>query len=154
MKTLLDMNKLKDDLTRDEGRVDEIYLDSLGYKTFGIGHLVTEVDNEYNYPVGTEVDSERVSECFEDDLFEAQSECVHLYGCEEWWDFDGELQSILINMMFNLGRSRLKGFRKMNAAIARRDWKEAGKEGRDSKWYRQVGNRAERLMTRMENLGA
>ena len=45
MKTLLDMNKLKDDLTRDEGRVDEIYIDSLGHKTFGIGHLVTETDS-------------------------------------------------------------------------------------------------------------
>ena len=151
MKTPLDMNKLKDDLIRDEGRVDEIYIDSLGHKTFGIGHLVTEVDNEYNYPVGTEVDSDRVSECFEDDLDSAVLDAAELYGCELWWSLDGEIQSILVNMIFNLGRTRLKGFRRMNIAISEGDWKEAAKEGRDSRWYFQVGNRAERLMTRMEN---
>jgi len=152
VKRLLNINELKDDLARDEGRVDEIYIDSLGHKTFGIGHLVLETDSEYNWPAGAEVEADRVNECFEDDMFTAQSECVELYGCEEWWDFDGELQSILINMMFNLGRTRLNGFRKMNAAIKKRDWKEAGKEGRDSLWYKQVGNRAERLMSRMENM--
>lgn len=151
MKRLLDVNGLKDDLIRDEGRVDEIYIDSLGHKTFGIGHLVLEVDNEYNYPVGTEVDPDRVDECFEDDLFEAQHDCVGLYGSEQWWNLDGEIQSILINMMFNLGRTRLKGFRRMNEAISKGDWKTAAMEGRDSRWYFQVGNRAERLMTRMEN---
>ena len=78
-------------------------------------------------------------------------ECAALYG-SEWWEFSGELKAILVNMMFNLGRTRLSKFRKMNAAIARQDWNEAGKEGRDSRWYKQVGNRAERLMTRMENL--
>jgi len=150
--TTINMTKLRQDLERDEGRVDEIYIDSLGHKTFGIGHLVTEVDNEYIYPVGTEVDSARVSECFDDDISEAEMECAALYA-GSWWEFSGELKSILVNMMFNLGRTRLSKFRKMNAAIARQDWNEAGKEGRDSLWYKQVGNRAERLMTRMENLG-
>lgn len=149
--TTINMAKLRQDLERDEGRVDEIYIDSLGHKTFGIGHLVTEVDNEYIYPVGTEVDSARVDECFDDDISEAEMECAALYG-SEWWEFSGELKAILVNMMFNLGRTRLSKFRKMNAAIARQDWNEAGKEGRDSRWYKQVGNRAERLMTRMENL--
>ena len=31
----------------------------------------------------------------------------------------------------------------MNEALYKRDWKEAAKEGRDSRWYRQVTNRAE-----------
>ena len=55
-------------------------------------------------------------------------------------------------MMFNMGRTRLSKFKKMNAALIDGDWKEAAKEGRDSRWYRQVTNRAERLMTRMENV--
>ena len=55
-------------------------------------------------------------------------------------------------MMFNMGRPRLSGFKKFNAAIGAVDWKEAAKEGRDSRWYRQVTNRAERLMARLENL--
>ena len=151
MKTPLNMNRLMDDLIRDEGRVDEVYLCSLGHKTFGIGHLVTEVDNEYTYPVGTEVDSARVQECFDDDVDGAIVDAAYLYGSDLWHSLDGEIQSILINMIFNLGRTRLKGFAKMNAAVAEGDWKTAAMEGRDSVWYTQVRNRAERLMTRMEN---
>jgi hypothetical protein len=40
----------------------------------------------------------------------------------------------------------------MKAALEKGDWKEAAKEGRDSKWYKQVTKRAERLMTRLENI--
>tara|TARA_R110002153_G_scaffold167034_2_gene319693 strand:+ start:147 stop:605 length:459 start_codon:yes stop_codon:yes gene_type:complete len=145
----MNKTKLRHDLERDEGRVDAIYIDTLGHKTFGIGHLVLETDPEYNWPEGTEVDSDRVEECFDDDVAEAEMECAALYG-SEWWGFSGELKAILVNMMFNLGRTRLSKFKKMNAAIAREDWEEAGKEGRDSRWYKQVGNRTERLMLRME----
>jgi len=148
---MINMDKLRSDLIRDEGRVDEVYIDSLGHKTFGIGHLVLETDNEYNYPAGTEVDPDRVRECFDDDLDAAVLDAAELYGCQLWWSLDGEIQAILVNMIFNLGRTRLKGFRRMNAAIAKSDWKTAAMEGRDSKWYKQVGNRAERLMSRLEN---
>ena len=55
-------------------------------------------------------------------------------------------------MMFNMGRPRLSQFKKMNAAIADGDWKVAAMEGRDSRWYKQVTNRAERLMSRLENI--
>ena len=54
--------------------------------------------------------------------------------------------------MFNMGRPRLSKFKKMNVALQKYDWVEAAKEGRDSRWYRQVTNRAERLMTRLENI--
>jgi hypothetical protein len=46
----------------------------------------------------------------------------------------------------------LSGFKKFNAALLEGDWKTAAVEGRDSKWYRQVTNRAERLMSRMEEV--
>ena len=55
-------------------------------------------------------------------------------------------------MMFNMGRTRLSKFKKMHALILESNWKEAAKEGRDSRWYRQVTNRAERLMKRLEEV--
>ena len=55
-------------------------------------------------------------------------------------------------MMFNMGRTRLSKFKKMHAAIIKEDWKEAAVEGRDSRCYKQVTNRAERLMSRLENV--
>lgn len=136
----------------DEGVVNEIYLDHLGYATFGVGHLVLESDPEHGEPVGTPVSEERVRECFESDLDLAISECVALYGADIWEGFPDEAQQIVVNMMFNMGRTRLSKFKKFNAALEAGDWVTAGVEGRDSLWYNQVTNRAERLMTRMENV--
>ena len=136
----------------DEGVVNEIYLDHLGYATFGVGHLVIETDPEYGWEVGTAVSEDRVRECFDRDLDLAISECVALYGPDIWEGFPGEVQEILVNMMFNMGRTRLSKFKNFNAALIEGDWKTAGVEGRDSLWYRQVTNRAARLMERMDNV--
>ena len=46
---------LKEQIKRHEGEVLEIYEDSLGYLTFGVGHLIKEDDPEYGQPVGTPV---------------------------------------------------------------------------------------------------
>jgi lysozyme len=135
----------------DEGVVYEIYEDHLGYATFGVGHLITPNDLEYDWAIGTPVSEERVAEAFESDLDIAILECKMLY--EDSWDmFCDEVQEILVNMMFNLGRPRLSKFKKMNANLKIANHKEAAKEGRDSLWYRQVGDRAERLMKRLENI--
>ena len=40
----------------------------------------------------------------------------------------------------------------IDKAIERNDWKQAAVEGRDSRWYNQVTNRAERLMTMLEEV--
>jgi GH24 family phage-related lysozyme (muramidase) len=141
-----------DQLKVDEGVVYEIYLDHLGYKTFGVGHLVLESDPEHGYDVGEPVSVERVKECFDRDLDLSISECVALYGMSEWEQFPGEVKEILVNMMFNMGRTRLSKFKKMNAHLLCGEWSSAAVEGRDSLWYKQVTNRAERLMSRLENV--
>jgi lysozyme len=146
------MNKQSviEQLKIDEGAVYEIYLDHLGYKTFGVGHLVLESDPEHGYPVGEPVSVERVIECLDQDLQTAVEECCVLY--QDWEGLPSEVQEILVNMMFNLGRPRLSKFQNMNNHILHRRWAEAAAEGRDSLWYNQVGARAERLMTRLENV--
>jgi lysozyme len=136
----------------DEGVVYEIYHDHLGYPTFGVGHLVLESDEEHGQPVGTPVSEERVKECFENDLNIAIRECDALYEDGTFDNLPDEVQQILVNMMFNMGRTRLSKFKKMHGAILEGDWKTAAVEGRDSKWYQQVTNRAERLMSRLENV--
>lgn len=135
----------------DEGVMYEIYRDHLGYLTFGVGHLITKSDPEYGFPVGTTISEERVAQAFEADLDIALRECGMLYG-HMWSCFPGEVKEILVNMMFNLGRPRLSKFKKMNGHLEHGDYKNAAVEGRDSRWYSQVGNRAERLMTRLENV--
>lgn len=148
------MNKgsVFDQLCIDEGVVYEIYLDHLGYQTFGVGHLVTKEDPEYGQPVGTPVSKQRVWDAFEKDLEIAHSECYGLYGPGTFNNFPDEVQEILINMMFNMGRTRLSLFRNFNKALIDGDWSTAADEMIDSKWYKQVTNRAQRLVDRMRNV--
>ena len=148
------MNKSEvfEQLKIDEGVKYELYDDHLGYPTFGVGHLVLVSDPEYGQPSGTSVTEERVAQCFESDLSTAISECHTLYGQEVFDVLPDDVQGILVNMMFNMGRPRLSKFKKMNAALLVGNWKEAAVEGRDSRWHKQVTNRAERLMARLENV--
>lgn len=138
-------------LKEDEGVENRIYKDHLGYPTFGVGHLITKDDPEFGKPVDTEVSEERVWEAFEQDLDVAVDECEVLFG-SKWHDFPGEVQEIVVNMMFNMGRPRLSKFKNFCAALEEADWAEAAVEGRDSRWHKQVTNRAERLMVRLENV--
>ena len=146
----MNIERVQKQLEIDEGVVYEIYTDHLGYPTFGIGHLITKNDPEFEEPVGTPVSKERVDSVFAIDIKIAEDEFCVLYPF--WEELPEEVQEILVNMMFNLGRPRLTKFKKMNTALEMGDWKTAAIEGRDSRWYHQVGNRSERLMTRMENV--
>ena len=147
----MNRDSVYEQLKIDEGVVYEIYEDHLGYPTFGVGHLVLESDPEHGQPVGTPVSEERVKECFEKDLDIAISECEVLYG-DAWIGFPGEVQEVLVNMLFNLGRPRLSKFKNFNAKLMEGKWAEAAPEGLDSLWARQVGARATRLMERLENV--
>jgi lysozyme len=146
----MNIDQLREELKVDEGVKYEIYLDHLGLPTFGIGHLVLESDKEYGQPVGTAVSEQRVNECFEKDVEQVLSDCKTLYS-----DFDslpGEAQLIIANMMFNMGRPRLSKFKGMKAGVDSRDWNKAADEMIDSRWYRQVTNRADRLVNRMRSI--
>lgn len=150
--TLYSRLKAENEIISDEGVVHAIYEDHLGHPTFGIGHLITPKDPEYGLPINTPVSEERVLQVFRSDMEQVERDCIGLYGFVPFNSFPDEVQCILLNMMFNLGYTKLSKFVKMNAAIDRTDWKEAAKEGRDSRWYRQVTNRAERLMSRLEKV--
>ena len=143
----MDINRLREELEIDEGRVDAIYLDHLGYPTFGIGHLITSSDPEHDNPVGTFISDLRVVEAFEDDVQSVLSDCEKLYV--QFEHLPEEVQLIIANMMFNMGRTRLSKFKGMKRGVDNRDWNDAADEMVDSAWHRQVTNRAERLVKRM-----
>ena len=143
----MDLEKLRKQLEIDEGVKYEIYLDHLGYPTFGIGHLVIPSDIEYREDVGTRVSEERVRECFDKDVQSVLRDCSLLY--KDFDELPEEAQQIIANMMFNMGYTRLSQFKGMKRGVDARDWNKAADEMVDSAWYRQVTNRAERLVTRM-----
>ena len=146
----MNVEKLREQLKIDEGCVYEIYNDHLGYPTFGIGHLVRESDPENGSPLGTEISEDRVNEAFDADIEIVLSDCNILYP--DFEDLPEEAQQIIANMMFNLGRPRLSKFVGMKRGVDAKDWNAAADEMVDSRWYRQVGARAERLVNRMREI--
>ena len=146
----MNVEKLINDLEVDEGCKFEIYNDHLGYPTFGIGHLITEDDPEHGQPLGTPITEDRVREAFEKDVDRVRMDCLKLYP--NFADLPDDAQLIIANMMFNMGLPRLSQFKKMKAAVDAGDWDEAANQMEDSRWYRQVPNRAERLIERMRLL--
>ena len=146
----MNIEQLREQLEVDEGCVYEIYNDHLGYATFGIGHLVTESDPEQGQSLGTPVSSDRVAETFESDIQSVLRDCNVLYS--DFHNLPEEAQQVIANMMFNLGRPRLSKFAGMKRGVDARDWNQAADEMVDSNWYRQVTNRADRLVERIRAL--
>ena len=142
----MNIETLRKELELDEGVKYEIYNDHLGYATFGIGHLVIDSDPEHGQEIGTAVSEDRVIEAFNSDVQTVLADCEQLY-----YGFNvlpEEVQLIIANMMFNMGRPRLSKFKGMKAGVDAQDWNKAADEMIDSAWYRQVPNRAGRLVKR------
>ena len=146
----MDLEQLREQLEIDEGVKYEIYNDHLGYATFGVGHLVIESDPEYDMDLGTPISESRGIEAFEQDCENVLRDCNILY--EDFDSLPEEAQQVIANMMFNMGRPRLSKFKGMKRGVDSRDWNAAADEMVDSAWYRQVTNRADRLVERIRAL--
>ena len=147
---MMDLDQLREQLEIDEGVKYEIYNDHLGYATFGVGHLVIESDPEYDMDLGTPISESRVVEAFEQDCENVLRDCNILY--EDFGSLPEEAQQVIANMMFNMGRTRLSKFKGMKRGVDSRDWNAAADEMVDSRWYRQVTKRADRLVERIRAL--
>jgi|TARA_R110000851_G_scaffold138230_1_gene274433 lysozyme len=144
----MDINKLREQLKIDEGVKYEVYDDHLGYKTFGIGHLITTKDEEYGAIIGTIVSEKRVNAVFDTDVNTYIDEAKKVFGNLE--EMPQEAQQVIVNMCFNMGSPRLSQFKKFIKAIHDEDWTTASVEMLNSKWAKQVGERANRLSDRIK----
>ncbi len=142
----MDIEHLKKDIMFEEGVKYEVYNDHLGYKTFGVGHLCRATDPENEMEVGTPVSKERVDECFEVDLYVAINDAEKF--CEGM-QVDDNIKECVTHMVFQLGLPRLNKFRNFKQALVDGDIAKAQDEMKDSLWYRQTTNRAERLIEKM-----
>lgn len=137
----MDDSKLRALLVLHEGVVPYAYQDSLGYWTIGVGHLIDK-------RVGGKLPDMIVEGLLDYDLACAR---VDLFSEFPWArQLDDVRQAALIDMTFNLGIGKLKGFKNTLAAFKEGRWDDAAKGMMSSKWAGQVGKRADRLaeMTR------
>ena len=101
--------------------------------------------------VGTPITQTRSDELLFQDLGIVLKECEDRFH-NNWRDWPEEVKLIIANMAFNLGLTRLVKFKKMFEALNAGDYKTASEEGLDSKWAKQVYNRAKRLMNRLRDI--
>lgn len=146
----MDIEKLRDQLKRDEGCVKAVYLDHLNIPSCAIGHMITEWDEEYGKPVGTPISDDRVNELFDQDVQVTIDECKVLF--DDFDDLPEEAKQVIANLMFNMGRPRLSKFVKFREAVRNRDWVESGRQLKESRYYTQVTARADRLIKRLESI--
>ena len=144
------IEQLREELMADEGCVYAVYLDHLGLRTAGIGHLCRPSEPEHSMEVGAPVSEDRVLELFDRDMAWTFKDCHRLLP--EFSDLPEEVRLIVANMMFNLGMNRLGGFKRFLEAVGKKDWASAADEMVDSRWHRQVPERSGRLIQRMRAL--
>jgi len=136
--------RLREILEREEGVKYEIYLDHLGIPTCGVGHMLIPDDEEHGCEVGTPVSEERVAALFEADLKIVEDDCWQLFDHYNY--LPDNIQLVCAAMAFQLGRSRLSGFKKFRAAINEGRWSDVILEMINSRWYKQTTARAERMI--------
>ena len=134
---------LLQELRRDEGVRYVPYLDSVGIKTVGVGHNLEAHPLDLTYPLT----DEQVDQILADDLVRVFSGLDRKVG---WWrNLSCARQRVLANMAFNLGVDGLLEFKRMILAVDRGHYDQAAREMLNSKWARQVFNRAIRLAEMM-----
>ena len=140
-------------IRKDEGAVRNkegqhvAYNDSKGFPTGGIGHLLTKEEKE-TYPEGAEIPDEIANAWFAEDMDEAVGGVDRMLE-DRKVDLPEAAYDILVNMTFNMGRGGVENFTKMWDALEIGDYETAAAEMEDSDWFKDVGNRAVRLIDRM-----
>lgn len=78
-------------------------------------------------------------------------DCMEEANTYHWYkDLSGVRKAVIINMLFNLGKPRFDKFVKFQSAMAEGLYDRASTEMLDSKWAKQVGNRAIELSMMMQ----
>ena len=133
----ISMDKMTDELKRDEGFRGCVYLCSAGKQTVGYGHNLE-----------AKAIPERIAELLlQSDIADALAACERF----DWfYGLSDARQRVIINMVFNIGANGVGRFRKMIRAIEDELFELAAYEMQNSRWYVQVGVRAERLCQMMK----
>ena len=155
-----DKDLLMQKLVAHEGMRLDVYKDTLGINTIGIGRNlddrgITKDELDWmDYPSIEYVYSDGITEAdavylAQNDVQIVEEELVRAHPCVE--ELDAVRQLVLVDMAFNLGVPRLSKFKKMWAAIHENKFDVAAKEMLDSRWANQVKSRAVKLSNAMYN---
>jgi len=136
----MDFVAVRQMLIKDEGLRLKPYRCTAGKLSIGVGRNIEDKgisEKEAVFLLGNDI-----SECVDDlsSLF------------DDFLQLPENIQHVLINMRFQLGPKGFRGFRMMIKAVKAADWPEMIRQMKDSSWYVQTPNRANRLIRLVEGL--
>ena len=144
----MNMDRLLESVKKHEGYRNKVYLDTLGKRTVGVGHLCVEDfwedDKEY--------DEKFLMTILEHDLQTAIKGAKELMEEHDCADIDEQAEEILIEMVFQLGKNGVSNFRNMWKALAEKNYIGASYEMLDSRWAKQTPNRAKAMAKTMKEI--
>jgi len=143
-----------------EGLRLEVYQDTLGINTIGIGRNLDDrgISKDeldwMDYPTIEHVFSDGITEAdamylAQNDVQIVEEELLRAHPCVE--DLDAVRQLVLVDMAFNMGVPRLCKFKLMWNAIHEGNFEAAAREMLESRWATQVKGRATKLANAMHN---
>ena len=142
----MDRERLLKSVKEHEGFRSKVYLDTLGKRTVGYGHLCVEDhwedDKEYEWGY--------LEEILIKDLREAiagADELIEQHNCK---DLKGQAKEVVVEMIFQLGKTGVSKFKKMWEALSEYNYIGASFEMLDSKWANQTPNRAKKMAALMK----
>ena len=143
----MNMDRLLESVKKHEGYRNKVYLDTLGKRTVGVGHLCVEDfwedDKEY--------EEKFLMTILEHDLQTAIKGARELKEEHDCTDIDEIAQEIIVEMVFQLGKNGVSKFRNMWKALAEKNYIGASYEMLDSKWAKQTPNRAKSMAEQMKS---
>jgi lysozyme len=143
-----------------EGRRRQVYPDSQGIPTIGVGfnlkrsdapQRLRELGHDYQKILnGTDqLNDQEINQLLKLDV---KSALLNANFFLPFQDQPKDVQLILTDMAFNLGAKGLNKFVEFQKALKIRDYSRAAKEMINSQWYNQVGNRSKKLVRMMKNI--
>ena len=132
----MDLERVKKLIEENEDRVLRPYVCTSGKLTIGVGRNLTDVGISWD----------EADDLFTADVNKAYFSLCKILGKEKLLALPETIQEVLMDMCFNLGERRLRGFVKMFDAVKVWDWTRMIDEMIDSTWYKQVPTRAGKLV--------
>jgi GH24 family phage-related lysozyme (muramidase) len=135
-----------------EGCVDTVYLDTLGKATIGIGHLVQPHERQ-RFKEGIKISVDEIEDLFLIDLNRACAGAEQLISENYRGDkrLPQVIEHVIVEMVFQLGKTGVSKFKKMWKALSDGDKKQASLEMQDSRWHSQTPVRCEALAEAVAN---
>ena len=142
---LVNINRLKKSIKKNEGFSNKIYLDQLGNPTIGFGHLITKKDNFIKNKI---YEKRLLNDLFEKDLLKAIKEYKKIF---KDISLNQEIEEVLIEMIFQLGYKNFSSFKKMIKAIKIEDYELTIREMKLSRWNKQTPKRVRLLINKIKS---